>query len=211
MNTILLRDSFEAIKPYAKDFTAHFYQTLFQNNPEAKALFHKADMAKQQDLLINSLVFIVGNLENTELLTDYLKNMGRRHHENYGVENAHYGLVAEALLSTLRYYFEETWTPELEQTWTEALTFIAQTMQSYAVSTESKPKEAVMPVNVVEEFQKQVNKVVQDCLLRALRDPKIHEEVRKVAGVQAQKLMMQALQEEFSGIRKEIQPKIAAA
>jgi hemoglobin-like flavoprotein len=210
MNVILLRDSFNTLKPYAKEIVKHFYKTLFQKHPEARALFH-TNMDSQQDKLIQSLVFIVDNVDKADVFTDYLKKMGRRHHENYGTKAEHYAWVAEAFLATLKYFFEETWTPELDQTWTDALLTIAKIMQSYAEDSAPVAKvEATAPVSVAEDFQKHVNRVVQEALMRALRDPKVLEEVKKAANGHAHKLLMQALSDELSNVKKEILPKQAA-
>lgn len=211
MNIVLLRDSFEAVKPYAKEFVAHFYKTMFEKYPDAKGFFHKTDMKKQQELLIQSLVYVVDHVDKPDELTDYLRKLGKRHHENYGTKAEHYGIVADSLLTTLAYFFEETWTPELQATWSAALQFIAETMQSYTALAPSPQVEKVPePVNVAEDFQRHVNRVVQDALLKALRDPKVHEEVRRVAAAQAHKILMQALQEELANFKKEAQPKQAA-
>jgi hypothetical protein len=46
----------------------------------------------------------------------------------YGTEAQHYPWVGAALLATLRDFLGETWTPYLENQWTEAYTFISETM-----------------------------------------------------------------------------------
>lgn len=202
MNIPLLRDSFEALKPCTREMAAHFFRTLFGKHPEARSLFRSLDAGQQQEALVHALAFVVENVDRPEALKGYLESQGRRHSE-YGVTPEQYGWAAESLLSTLKYFFEETWTAELEETWAAALALVAKSM------AEAKPA-PVAPAGVGEEFQRSVNRFVQDALLRALRDPKVQEEVRKAAAAQAQKLLHQALQEELQQIKKEVQPKSAA-
>ncbi|SMF18974.1 globin domain-containing protein [Pseudobacteriovorax antillogorgiicola] len=123
----IIRDSFRRTNTISEQLTDKFYETLFQNHPEAKGLFHKVDIAKQQQLLYNSLDFIVANLDNPDRLSEYLQNLGERH-VTYGAEEEHFAWVADALLSSLKFYFEDEWTDELETNWSAAIKTIADYM-----------------------------------------------------------------------------------
>ena len=115
----IIKESFENVKPIAMEVITYFYDFMFEKYPEAKPLFASVDMEKQKLALINSLVYVVTNLEDGDKLSSYLKGLGSRH-VNYGVVEAHYAIVGDCLLSTFAHFFKDGWTPELKSQWTEA-------------------------------------------------------------------------------------------
>ncbi|MDJ0838992.1 MAG: methyl-accepting chemotaxis protein [Acidobacteriota bacterium] len=126
INVPLLRDSFAALAPRGAELIHSFYETLFRDHPEVKAIFVNVDMSLQEKQLLASLVFLVENLENPDRLIPALKNMGKRH-QNYGVEPAHYDVVARTLVAAMREYAGSTWNEALETAWNNALGFVART------------------------------------------------------------------------------------
>ncbi|BAY78299.1 globin domain protein [Nostoc linckia NIES-25] len=123
----LLERSFENIKLHAEEFAASFYENLFQAHPEVKPLFAKTDMALQNKKLLQSLVLVVENLRNPEALRAVLENLGARH-VGYGSVPKQYGAINKILLLTFEQYLQESWTPELNRAWKNALTTITQQM-----------------------------------------------------------------------------------
>ena len=123
----LLEQSFELIKPSADDFVASFYDNLFTANPEAKPLFETTNMAAQKKKLLNSLVLVVENLREPEMLDSSLRGLGARHVQ-YGALPEHYPLVGGALLTTFEQYLQEKWTPEVKQAWIDAYGAISEIM-----------------------------------------------------------------------------------
>lgn len=119
MDPKVIKDSFENVKPIAQEAITYFYDYMFEKYPAAKELFKNVDMSSQKEQLINSLVYIVTNLEDGEKLTSYLKGLGSRH-VNYGVQEPHYDIVGECLLATFAHFFGDKWTAELNSNWTEA-------------------------------------------------------------------------------------------
>ncbi|MDJ0572252.1 MAG: globin domain-containing protein, partial [Pleurocapsa sp. MO_192.B19] len=85
----LLEQSFEAIKPKADEFVNSFYKNLFTANPEAALLFKTTNMAEQKKKLLNSLVLVVENLRNPDVLENSLRGLGARH-VKYGALPEHY-------------------------------------------------------------------------------------------------------------------------
>ena len=71
-----LENSFEKIKPQANDFVASFYENLFIANPEVKPLFAHTDMKLQQKMLLSSLVMVVENLRQPDVLNKSLRGIG---------------------------------------------------------------------------------------------------------------------------------------
>ncbi|MDH6119916.1 NAD(P)H-flavin reductase/hemoglobin-like flavoprotein [Kitasatospora sp. GAS204A] len=129
-NLTLIRESFALVQQHADKLTGHFYATLFLHHPEARALFPPA-MDLQRDRLFRALAGAVRMLDRPAELTTFLQQLGRDHRK-YGVQSAHYDAVGAALLSTLRRFAGEAWTPAHEQAWTEAYGQIAAAMSGAA-------------------------------------------------------------------------------
>lgn len=115
----VLQESFDKVKPQANEFSVSFYDTLFTDYPDAKPLFAHTDMDVQRKKLLESLVLVVENLRNPDILTGSLKGLGARHVQ-YGALPEHYPLVGNALLKTFESYLGPEWTPEVKQAWVDA-------------------------------------------------------------------------------------------
>lgn len=127
LNVQLIRDSFELAKPMADKVADKFYEFLWGDFPASKGLFEGVKMKNQKKALIGSLVYIVDHVDKPDELVPYLQKMGERHNA-YGTEAEHYDWVGQSLLKTFAFFLEDAWTAELEEQWTLAYTFIAQTM-----------------------------------------------------------------------------------
>ena len=133
----VLEQSFESIKPSADEFVASFYDNLFTANPEAKPLFDTTDMKAQKKKLLNSLVLVVENLREPEVLDSSLRGLGARH-VKYGALPEHYPLVGGALLTTFEQYLGKEWTPEVKQAWVDAYGAISEIMLDGADYSEAE-------------------------------------------------------------------------
>lgn len=127
LNVQVLRDSFKIAKDIAPEVMNKFYEFLFLDFPLAKPLFSEVNMENQKKALANSLVFIIDNLENSEKLSEYLRQMGKRHY-NYGVKPEHYDMVGGSLLKTFAFFFQDKWTKELNAEWAKAFGVIKDLM-----------------------------------------------------------------------------------
>lgn len=127
LNIEILESSFEQIKANSDNFAIAFYQNLFTDYPELKPLFDNTDMEKQGKKLFYSLVLVVENVRNPELLKKALQELGKRH-TKYQVLPNHYSLVGNSLLKTLEYYLGYKWTPEVKQAWNDAYQTISNIM-----------------------------------------------------------------------------------
>lgn len=115
----VLEQSFTEIKPRANEFVASFYDNLLTANPEAKPLFEHTNMASQKKMLLSSLVMVVENLRNPDVLDKSLRGLGARH-VKYGALPEHYPLVGGALLTTFQQYLGDKWTPQVKEAWVDA-------------------------------------------------------------------------------------------
>jgi hemoglobin-like flavoprotein len=126
----LVQESFARIAPVADDAAALFYRRLFQLDPMLKLMF-RGDMAEQRKKLMQMLTAAVKGLDHLEQLAPVLQDLGRRH-VVYGVADAHYDMVGQALLWTLEKALGRDFTPELRHAWTTVYTLVATTMQDAA-------------------------------------------------------------------------------
>ncbi|MGK7906785.1 MAG: globin family protein [Synechococcus sp.] len=123
----LLESSFEKVKPNAAAFADSFYSNLFTTAPEAKPLFANTNLEEQKKKLLASLVLVVENLRNGDVLGSTLRGLGARH-VKYGALPAHYPIVGGALLETFEQYLGDDWTPDVKQAWVDAYGAITELM-----------------------------------------------------------------------------------
>jgi len=126
----LIRSSFASVLPSAEDAGKLFYARLFALDPALRPLF-KGDIAEQSRSLMRMIAVAVNSLDRLETIVPALKALGVRH-AGYGVADADYETVGEALLWTLQQRLGESFTPETAEAWSAAYGVLAQTMQSAA-------------------------------------------------------------------------------
>ena len=123
----LVQDSFRKVVPIADTAAAMFYARLFELDPSLHRLF-KADLKKQGMMLMSMIASAVRGLTDPNALIPVLHALGRRHN-GYGVVDAHYTTVAEALLWTLQQGLGEEFTAEAREAWVAAYSMMASVMQ----------------------------------------------------------------------------------
>lgn len=132
----LVQESFRKVVPIADTAATIFYARLFELDPSLRKMF-KGDMKKQGMMLMSMLASAVRGLSDPNALIPVLTALGRRH-EGYGVVDAHYTIVAEALLWTLEQGLGDEFTPEVRQAWVAAYSMMATVMQQGARSMPAK-------------------------------------------------------------------------
>lgn len=126
----LVRQSFKKIIPIADTAATLFYARLFELDPTLKALFN-GDMQAQGRKLMDMIAIAVRNVENLDVVLPAVEDLGRRH-VAYGVTDAHYDTVAQALLDTLAKGLGADFTAEARSAWTELYQIIAGAMKQAA-------------------------------------------------------------------------------
>jgi methyl-accepting chemotaxis protein len=139
----LVQESFAKVEPIAEAAAELFYNKLFELDPGLKTLF-KTDIKEQGRKLMATLKLAVKGLDNLEKLVPVVQDLGRRH-AGYGVQSAHYGTVAEALLWTLEQGLKDDFTPEVKEAWTAVYTILAETMVAAATQEDSPPESPQEP------------------------------------------------------------------
>jgi hemoglobin-like flavoprotein len=125
-----VKTSWAKVAPIADQAAILFYDKLFALDPSLRPLF-KPDLTEQRKLLMTMLGAAVGGLGSLDTIVPAVQALGRRH-KNYGVTDAHYGTVGQALLWTLEQGLGDEFTPEVRDAWTAAYGLLSGTMQTAA-------------------------------------------------------------------------------
>jgi hemoglobin-like flavoprotein len=125
-----VKESWSKVVPIADQAAVLFYERLFTLDPSLRALF-KPDMTEQRKLLMTMLGTAVGGLDRLDRIVPAVQALGRRHNE-YGVTNAHYTTVAQALLWTLEHGLGDAFMPDVREAWTAAFGLVSGTMRDAA-------------------------------------------------------------------------------
>ena len=103
-----------------------FYSKLFMATPSLRNMFPKK-MDDQYNKLMDMLSVIIARLDRIDELSADIAAMARRH-VHYGVRPAHYKLVGNALIWTLKQGLGQDWTPEVEKAWTKCYSLLSGVM-----------------------------------------------------------------------------------
>ena len=126
----LVQSSWAKVEPIADDAAKMFYTKLFDLNPALQDLFPD-DLGEQRKKLMATIGMAVKGLAKIEELVPALKKLGAGH-AAYGVVDADYGTVADALLWTLGQGLGGDFTDECRDAWVVVYTVLADTMKSGA-------------------------------------------------------------------------------
>jgi nitric oxide dioxygenase len=127
----LVQSTWQQILPIDNEAARLFYDKLFALDPAARALFPSDDMREQGRKLTGMITIAVNGLTRLDSIVPAVRELGRRH-AGYGVTEAHYGTVAEALLWTLEQALGDDFTPEVQDAWISVYTLLASTMKQGA-------------------------------------------------------------------------------
>ena len=94
-----VRETLEAVAHQIEPVALLFYGRLFELDPSARRLFH-IDLAVQSRKIMDTLVSIAKSLEQFDLLSERLADLGRKH-ASYGVRPDQYESVTNALMWAL--------------------------------------------------------------------------------------------------------------
>ena len=122
----LVKDTWAQVAPIAEQAAELFYGKLFELNPEYRALF-KGDMKSQGKMLMSMLNTAVVSLDKLDTIVSAVQSLGERH-VGYGVVEADYAVVGEALLWTLEQGLGDAYTPEVQEAWTITYTTLSSVM-----------------------------------------------------------------------------------
>jgi hemoglobin-like flavoprotein len=122
----LVQQSWELVKPIAKDAAHLFYDKLFTTAPNIRHLF-KEDISEQSGKLAMMLNFVVGKLHRIDDIAGDVQKLGASHNK-YGARPEHYDIVGSCLIATLKQGLGIHWNQELEKAWVAAFTILKNVM-----------------------------------------------------------------------------------
>lgn len=122
----LVQSTFEKVEPIADTAAELFYGRLFEIAPEVKPMF-KADMKDQGAKLMRMIGIAVRGLNDLNSIVPAVQKLGKNH-VAYGVKEAHFQPVAEALLWTLEQGLGDAWNDDVKAAWTETYVVLSTTM-----------------------------------------------------------------------------------
>jgi NAD(P)H-flavin reductase/hemoglobin-like flavoprotein len=131
-----MRANFAKAHAAGDEAPLYFYSHLFLSHPETRKLF-PVSMAHQRDRLFNALGDIVHYVDDLDSLVPILQALGRDHRK-FGTVAEHYPAVGASLLATLQ-HFDDAWTADLAQDWTEAYQLVAKVMIEAAEAAAEQP------------------------------------------------------------------------
>lgn len=122
----LIRQSWSMVTPIAEHAGLLFYEKLFAAAPGVRHMF-KPDINPQANKLMQVLGYVVTKLNKMDELLPEVKKLGERHNA-YGAQPAHYEVVGQCLIATLKDGLGEHWTPEVQDAWLTAFNTIKNVM-----------------------------------------------------------------------------------
>ncbi len=123
----LVQESFKNVGRQSHEAGRIFYDELFQLAPELQRLFPD-DMSRHKLKFIQMLGTIVRSLDHIATISEDIADLGRRH-MSYDVEDEHYAILGEALLTMLTRLLGPDLTPEISNAWAAAYDMVARVMQ----------------------------------------------------------------------------------
>ncbi|HEX8903504.1 MAG TPA: globin family protein [Longimicrobiaceae bacterium] len=136
----LVQESWTQVEPIADAAAELFYGRLFELDPSLRPMF-RGDMREQGKKLMQMITVAVRGLDRLDQIVPAVEALGRRH-AGYGVTDAHYDTVADALLWTLEKGLGDGFTPPVKAAWTETYTTLATVMKRAAAEVEELPMAA---------------------------------------------------------------------
>lgn len=131
----LVKASWADVVPISNLAAELFYGKLFEIDPALKCLFSEnlEEQGKKLMMMINTAV---NGLDSPEQIVPAVKALGQRH-ADYGVVDAHYVIVGEALIWTLGQGLGDGFTDEVKNAWLNTYTLLAGTMKDGAAEVDA--------------------------------------------------------------------------
>jgi len=125
-----VQETWAKVVPISEQAAELFYGRLFELDPELRALF-KTDMNEQGKKLMQMIGTAVAQLDKLGEVVPAVQALGKRH-VGYGVQDAHYDTVGQALLWTLGQGLGDAFTEDVAAAWTKVYTTLATVMKEAA-------------------------------------------------------------------------------
>jgi len=131
----LVRSTVPFLRENGVILTKHFYQRMFDHNPELKHVFNMGNQKndKQQTALAMAVLAYAEHIDNPGVLMPVLDGIGQKH-VSVGIRAEHYGIVGEHLLAAIAEIVGEGATTALMDAWAAAYWQLADLMSGHEAS-----------------------------------------------------------------------------
>lgn len=109
----------KALHPFSTQIVDDFYSKLFELDPSLRIVF-KNDLGEQKRKLMQSLGFVVANMNSPMTLLPVIRHFGRRH-ALYGAQPTLFASAKQAFLYALSKHLGEAFTAEAQSAWNALL------------------------------------------------------------------------------------------
>ncbi len=106
--------------------TAHFYQRMFEHNPELQNIFNMSNQknGRQGVALFEAVAAYAKNIDDLAALSQAVERIAHKH-TSFSIQAPQYAIVGHHLIETLRELAADAFTKEVEEAWTHAYEFLA--------------------------------------------------------------------------------------
>lgn len=112
-------------------FCSQFYANLLSMEPSLEQMFPST--RHQAVAFAGVLTAAINNLENLQVLENFLNGLGKRHARILGIEPPHFELMGVAFLRTLQDRFGVHCTVELEDAWSKLYSYLANSILQFGI------------------------------------------------------------------------------
>ncbi|OWY40635.1 nitric oxide dioxygenase [Xenophilus sp. AP218F] len=117
----LVRSTAPVLQQHGETLTRHFYQRMFQHNPELKAVFNQGHQAagQQQQALAMAVAAYAQHIDDPSPLLPVLERVAHKH-ASLGIRAEHYAIVGKHLLASIREVLGDAASDALLEAWAAA-------------------------------------------------------------------------------------------
>lgn len=122
----IIKNTVPALKAHGIEITTVFYNTMFERNPEVKALFDMGRQAsgEQPKALALTVLSAAQNIDNLANIMPAVKRIAEKHCD-CNIKPEHYPIVGENLLLAIKKVLGNAATDEIIDAWGQAYGVIA--------------------------------------------------------------------------------------
>ena len=117
----IIKQTVPVLQEHGETLTRRFYENMFSNNPEVKRFFNPAHQhsGTQQRALAGAICAYAANIDNPAALAGAVDLIAHKH-VSLGIEPAHYPIVGNNLILTIKEILGEAANDDVIDAWTAA-------------------------------------------------------------------------------------------
>ncbi|MEP4524675.1 MAG: globin domain-containing protein, partial [Alloalcanivorax venustensis] len=117
----VIKATVPVLQEHGETLTRHFYQRMFEHNPEVRPYFNPAHQrsGSQQRALAGAICAYAQHVDNPAALTDAVELIAQKH-VSLGIRPEHYPIVGENLLASIKEVLGDAATDDIIDAWAAA-------------------------------------------------------------------------------------------